>query len=54
MYCIKITFDLQYHLPGPNLDKNSAGLSDPAPFYKNYTKLHFDAKHLKTSFSRGW
>ena len=36
--------------PGINLDKNSNWLSDPAPLYKNYANLDFDAKHLK----RGW
>ena len=35
---------------GINLDKNSVWLSDPAPLYKNYTNLYFDAKRLK----RGW
>ena len=35
---------------GINLDKNIVQLSDPAPLYKNYTNLDFNAKHLK----RGW
>ena len=36
-------------LSDPYLDKNSVWLSDPAPFYGNYGKISFDAKHLKTS-----
>ena len=28
-------------MAGPNLDKSSVPLSDPTPFYENYTKLYF-------------
>ena len=34
---------------GPNLDL----LSDTLPFFENYTKLHFDAKHLEKRLNRG-
>ena len=37
-------------LSGPNLDKNSVQLSDPALFYENYTKLYFDPKEEKNRF----
>ena len=37
---------------GPNLDKNSVRLSEPALFYENYTSLDFDSKHLNTNLSR--
>ena len=30
------------------------GLSNAAPFCKYYTKLYFDAKHLKEEFNRVW
>ena len=38
---------------GPNIDKNSIWLSDPALFYENYTKLYFDPKHEKTGLNGG-
>ena len=34
------------------LDKNNILLSDPAPFFENYTKLYFHAKHLETGSNR--
>ena len=38
---------------GPNLDKDSVWILDPAPFYENYKKLYFDAKLLKSDVNRG-
>ena len=40
--------------PGPKLDKNSIYLLDHALLLENYAKLFSDAKHLKTSLSKGW
>ena len=37
---------------GRNLDKNSVWLSGPAPFFENYIKLNFYAKHLKMGLNR--
>ena len=38
-----------YHI----LDLYCIRLSNAAPFYKNYVKLHFDAKHLEKGLNRG-
>ena len=38
---------------GFNLHKNSLRLSDPAPFYENYSKLFFDVKHLRQVGTEG-
>ena len=39
---------------GPNLEKSIAQLLDCSPYYINYMKLYFNARHLKTLFNRGW
>ena len=41
-------------MTGPGLGKNSVQLSDPATFYENYIKLHFDPNHLRLGLNRGW
>ena len=38
---------------GHILDLYHARLSNAAPFCENYTKLYFDAKHLKKGLNRG-
>ena len=39
---------------GPNLDLLCIQQSDAAPFYENYAKLYFDAKHLGKGLNKGW
>ena len=41
------------YLIGLYVDKESFGLSDPVPFYENYTKLYFDTKQLTPSLNKG-
>ena len=47
-----IFFPNHGEISGSNLHKNNVWLSDPAPFYVNYWKIYFDAKHLKTGWNR--
>ena len=39
---------------GPNLDLLCIRQSDAAPFFENYAKLYFDAKHLEKGLNSGW